>query len=210
MPIRNVVLRLPAQSGTALEIRAGDALEILDIEGEQVADVAIFSATDARERFSPGRTLDYNGSLYLTTGALLYSNRSTPLMGIEADDVGRHDYLLTPCSARMFEILRNCADHPSCHSNLRAVLGRYGISGDEIDATFNVFMNVLVDLNGRIQILPPRSKAGDRILLRALVDVVVGLTACSSEHSNNGRCKPIGYRITSNPASTSRTSVRDM
>ena len=37
--------------------------------------------------------------------------------------------------------------------------------------------------------------AGDRFTIRAEIDLVVGVTACSAEKSNNGRCTPIDYRI---------------
>jgi len=187
--------RLEPQSGGAFRLNAGDSLEIIDIEGEQVADLALFSSADLRERFSAGRTLDYTQRIYLRTGDALHSNRSRAMMAIEHDDVGRHDYLLTPCSARMFELLWDAPGHPSCLSNLAAALAPYGLAEDDLNATLNVFMNVAVDQSGAISVQPPRSRPGSRVLLRALMDVTVGLTSCSSEHTNNGRCKPIGFRI---------------
>ena len=56
-------------------------------------------------------------------------------------------------------------------------------------------MNVEVAPDGKLSILPPRSKAGEAIVLRAEMDLVVGLTACSAEMSNNYKFKPIGYEI---------------
>ena len=56
-------------------------------------------------------------------------------------------------------------------------------------------MNVEIDPSGELKILPPRSKAGDSIVLRAEMDLIVGLTACSAEMSNNYRFKPIGFEI---------------
>jgi uncharacterized protein YcgI (DUF1989 family) len=56
-------------------------------------------------------------------------------------------------------------------------------------------MNVEVGLDGTLKILPPRSKAGDALTLRAEMDLIVGLTACSAELSNNGSFKPIAYEI---------------
>jgi uncharacterized protein YcgI (DUF1989 family) len=187
--------RLEPQTGCALVLRAGEALEVLSPRDEQVADLALYAYADPREYFSAGRTLDYNSCVFLTTGSTLYSNRSTPMMRIELDHAGRHDYLLAPCSARMFQILRNLDRHPSCHENLAKALQPFNISSDDIHATFNAFMCVDIDLGGRIAVIPPSSRAGDRIVLRALVDLIAGLTACSSEHSNNGVCKPIDYRV---------------
>jgi uncharacterized protein YcgI (DUF1989 family) len=64
-------------------------------------------------------------------------------------------------------------------------------------------MNVRVAEDGTLSILPPPSKAGDAITLRAEMDLVVGLTACSAELSNNGRFKPIGFEITDSDATAS-------
>lgn len=187
--------RLEPQTGCALILRAGEALEVLSPRDEQVADLALYAYADPREYFSAGRTLDYNACVFLTTGSTLYSNRSTPMMRIELDHAGRHDYLLAPCSGRMYQILRNLDKHPSCHENLAKALQPFNISADDIHATFNAFMRVGIDLDGRTTVMPPSSRAGDRIVLRALVDLIVGLTACSSEQSNNGVCKPIDYRV---------------
>lgn len=187
--------RLQPQTGCAFSLSSGQALEICDPEGRQVADVAAFSQHDVRESFSSGRTLDYNEQVYLTTGATLYSNRSSQMLTIESDDVKRHDYLLTPCSSRMFELLRGESGHPSCLSNLARALSAFGIAEDDIHCTFNAFMNVSLSESGRVTVFEPGSKAGDKIVLRAQMDLIVGLTACSSEHSNAGRCKPIDFRI---------------
>ena len=197
MSVSRLSGRLRPQSGCAFMLAARESLEITDPLGQQVADLAIFCAADPAEYFSAGRTLDYNQRIYLTTGDVAYSNRSQPLIRIERNDAGRHDYLLTPCSTRMFEILRNSRNHPSCHSNLTKALRRFGISADEIHATFNVFMNAEVDSSGNLAILPPSSNAGDRIILCALEDLIIGLTACASEHTNNGTCKPIDCRVIS-------------
>lgn len=196
MPVPAVTtLRLAPQTGTAFRMAAGSVLDIVDPTGGQVADVALFVDGDADERFSPGRTIDYNETIALTTGAALYSNRSRVLMRLLDDDVASHDILLAPCSERMFEILRGYRAHPSCHGNLARALAKYGIASDAIDATLNVFMNVRVGADATIAIAPPLSRAGDRLVVRAELDLIVGLTACSSEFTNGGTCKPIDYRI---------------
>src|SRR5204862_2906390 len=187
---------LAPQSGTAFELNQGDVLRVIDREGEQVADLTAFNRTDINEWLSSGRTIDYANTIYLTTNHVLYSNRSRPMLTIVEDDVGRHDFLLTPCSPETFQIIyKNNAPHPSCFANLATNLAPYGIAPDSIPTTFNIFMNVEIDGKGELKILPPRSKAGDSILLRAEMDLIVGLTACSAEMSNNYRFKPIGFEI---------------
>ena len=118
------------------------------------------------------------------------------MLTIAADQVGRHDFLYTPCSLEMFARLYGVTGHhPSCFENLARSLAPYGIGPDAIPTTFNIFMNVEVARDGRLQVLPPRSRAGDSIELRAEMDLVIGLTACSAELSNNHRLKPIDYEI---------------
>jgi uncharacterized protein YcgI (DUF1989 family) len=188
--------KLEPQTGTAFEMRKGETLRVIDLEGEQVADLTAFAAADHAEWLSSGRSIDYANRIYLTTADILYSNRSRPMFTITHDDVGRHDFLLTPCSPETFQIIyRNPDEHPSCFANLAQHLARFGIEPDTIPTTFNIFMNVEIDRDGRLSILPPRSKARDAITLRAEMDLIVGLTACSAEMSNNYRFKPIGYEI---------------
>lgn len=191
------VHRIPPQSGVGFLLPRGHRLRVVDPLGEQVADLIAFAADDRREWLSSGRSIDYANTIYLTTGHLLYSNRSRPLLVVEADDVGRHDFLLTPCSADTFRILYG-HENPrrGCFGNLAAALEPFGIAPDVIPTTLNLFMNVAVSpATGELTIGPPRSKAGDAIVLRAETDLIVGLTACSAELSNNGTFKPIDYQV---------------
>lgn len=188
--------RLEPQTGTALELSAGQSLKVIDLEGEQVADFVAFNRADPAEWLSSGRSIDYANTIYLTTGHILYSNRSRPMLTIVQDDVGRHDFLLTPCSPETFQIIyKNGRYHPSCFENLHTHLAAFGIAPDAIPTTLNLFMNVEVNADGTLAIKPPRSRAGDAVILRAEMDLIVGLTACSAEMSNNYSFKPIGYEI---------------
>ena len=187
---------LAPQTGTGLAVRRGQLLRITDPEGEQVSDLMSFALDDTREWLSSGRTIDYANTIYVTTGHTLYSNRSRPMWTIVEDTVGRHDFLLTPCSPETFTILyHTTGQHPSCFENLSRALAPFGVSPDAIPTTLNVFMNVEVDPSGELRILPPRSRAGDHVLLRAEMDMAVGVTACSAELSNNGRFKPIDVEL---------------
>lgn len=189
--------RIAPRSGVAFEVPAGGTLTVIDPTGEQVADMLAFAAADVREVISSGRTLDYASRIYLTTGDKLYSNRSNVLMEIVDDSVGRHDFLLTPCSKDTFRIIYGDTDpHRGCFGNLAAALEPYGIRPDDIPVAFNCFMNVPVDgTTGELRVDPPLSRAGDRIVFRANVDLIVGLTACSALQSNNGSFKPIDWEV---------------
>ncbi|MDM7957324.1 urea carboxylase-associated family protein [Blastomonas sp.] len=189
---------IPPRSGTAFELRKGQTLTVTDVRGEQVADLLAFDREDIHEVISSGRTLDYASRIYLTTGDLLYSNRSNVMLEIVADDVGRHDFLLTPCSKDTFRIIYGDTDpHRGCFGNLAAALKPYGVTEDMIPVAFNCFMNVPVDgTTGELRVDPPLSKAGDTVRFKAHRDLIIGLTACSALQSNNGSFKPIAYEIT--------------
>jgi uncharacterized protein YcgI (DUF1989 family) len=188
--------RIEPQRSTAFVLRRGQVLRVIDPCGEQVADLIAFGFDDRAEWLSSGRSIDYNDTIYFTTGHALYSNRSRTMLTIAGDTVGRHDFLYTPCSAETFSLIyKHDGPHPSCFENLVSSLGPFGIGRDQIPTTFNIFMNVEMTAEGRLSVKPPRSKAGDCIELRAELDLIVGLTACSAEMSNNYRFKPIDYDI---------------
>ncbi|GJD44606.1 hypothetical protein AFCDBAGC_2473 [Methylobacterium cerastii] len=185
------------RSGTAFTLDKGQFLVVTDPQGEQVADLLAFNRGDLDEVISSGRTLDYASRIYLTTGDPLYSNRSNVMLRIVEDTVGRHDFLLTPCSADTFRIIYGDAEpHRGCFGNLAAALEPFGIGPDRIPVAFNVFMNVTVDGHtGALKVEPPLSRAGDRIVFEAMQDLVIGLTACSALQSNNFAFKPIHYAV---------------
>ena len=178
-------------------MKRGQVLRVIDPEGEQVSDVVAFAREDQSERLSSGRSLDYNNTIYLTAGHVLYSNRSNPMLSILEDTVGKHDFLLTPCSPETFEILYENHEgyHPSCLENLTKNLQSFGIVQDDIPTAFNVFMNVDILPSGELRIGPPLSKPGDFVDLRAEMDLTVGITACSAEKSNNHSFKPIDLEV---------------
>ena len=188
---------IPPQSGAAFLLKKNQRLTVIDIEGEQVSDFICYNLHDKLEYLSSGRTIDYAGTIYLTKGHKFYSNRSNVMFTMIEDTVGKHDFLLTPCSAEMFRIIYGHAEpHRGCFGNLREALQEYGILPDNIPTCFNIFMNVPVDgTTGKVSVLPPISKAGDHIVMEANMDLIVGMTSCSAGLSNNFNYKPIGYKI---------------
>lgn len=189
--------RINPCSAHSFELNAGEELTVIDPCGQQVGDLVAYSKSDLKEHISSGRSIDYASKFRLSTGDLLYSNRSRPMFTILEDTCGCHDFTLTPCSKETFSILygeKQC--RPGCEGNLVKVLQQYGITRDDIPVPFNIFMNVEYDSStGAIKVLPPLSKAGDYIRLRAEIDLVIGLTACSAGQSNNFQYKPIDFKI---------------
>jgi len=184
------------QSGAAFKLKKGQKLKVIDPKGEQVSDMVLFNAKDRREKISSGKTLDFEESILIGEGNFLWSNRSRKMLEILKDTNGRNDFLLAPCSPETFEVMYNYDGyHPSCFENLYTSLEPYNINADDIPNAFNIFMNVQFDAKGKLSVDPPLSKAGDYVLFEAKMDLIVGLTACSAEDSNNGTFKPIHYEI---------------
>lgn len=187
---------IPPRSGTSFTLSKGQRLTVIDPKGFQVADLLVYNLQDTRELLSNGRTFDYNNTIYLSTGHTLYSNRSSKMLTIIADTVGRHDFLFTPCSSATFRLKFNDRDpHRGCFGNLAHALQPHGITEDRIAVPFNCFMNVPVSGDGTFTVQAPLSRAGDHIEFLAEMDLLVGLTACSAARSNAGEFKAIHYRV---------------
>jgi|SRR5688572_20697430 len=185
------------RSGQSFVLEKGKKLKVTDLQGEQVSDFICYNLQDKHEYLSSGRTLDYTETIFLTKGNLFYSNRSNVMLEMIDDTVGRHDFLLAPCSAEMFRITYGHTDpHRGCFGNLKEALQKFGVHEDAIPTCFNIFMNVDVnEQTGKLKVLPPKSKAGDFIIFESKMDLIVGMTACSAGLSNNFSYKPIAYEI---------------
>lgn len=182
--------------GTSFRLKKGEQLKVIDLKGEQVSDFFCFMESDTSDYLSSGRTLDYMSKLFLSTGDTLYSSKSRPMARIIEDKVGRHDFLLTPCSRDTFSIIyKEMNPHRGCEGNLIAAFKELGLEMDTLPTTFNLFMNVVINDKGELRVAPPLSRAGDYIIIEALEDLLVGLTACSALQSNNYSFKPIGHEI---------------
>jgi hypothetical protein len=187
---------VPAAGGAGLRLRRGERLRIVDPQGGQSGDLVAF-AQDGSQRLSNGRTFDYGGKIYLSTGDALWSDRSERMLTIVADDVGRHDFLYSPCSLEMYRIQYGVTgDHPNCHDNLCGELRKLGIEPHPLPTAFNFFMNVDVREDGRLAFAPPRSRAGDSFVVRAEMDLAVALTSCPASVCNGGAPpRPLAFEV---------------
>lgn len=96
------VRHIAPRTGVAFELGRRQRLQIIDPQSSQVSDMLAYSRDDVSEMLSNGRTFDYEETIALTVDNRLWSNRSNPMVDIVEDTVGRHDFLLTPCSFAMF------------------------------------------------------------------------------------------------------------
>lgn len=163
---------------------------MVDLEGAQVVDFFAERAGNPDEFVSPGVTIDCNESLRLQIGDLIYSNLYRPMFEILADDVGEHDLLHPCCRPEMYDFFyRNGSEHPNCFDNINRSLGE----NRPFIRPINLFMHTAVAPDGRIEVRKPISRPGDRIVLRARMDVRLGIAACSVSESdcNGGKCTPV-------------------
>src|SRR5690349_12488153 len=187
---------VPAGGGASLRLARGQHLRIIDTEGGQSGDLMAFSA-DGRERLSNGRTFDYGGKVYLSTGDVLWSDRSNPMLTIVADDVGRHDFLYASCSLEMYRLQYGVTGyHANCHDNLCDALEGLGVRARPLPTAFNFFMAVEISPEGKLSFLPPRSKAGNSFVVRAEMDLAIALSACPTATCNGGAPpRPLAYEL---------------
>lgn len=163
----------------ATELRAGQELRVVDLEGQQVADLVALRLGAPRERLSGPETLNFNLSMRLPPGSRLYSSLQRPLLEVVADtSAGVHDLTNAACSRAFYEHHLGVADHLNCHDSLRAALAGHGIEAWQVPDPINLFQNTPVAADGSVEDHPGSAGAGDYIVLRALVDLLVAVSSC--------------------------------
>jgi uncharacterized protein len=187
---------IPAGHGASVRLQRGEHLRLIDPEGGQSGDLFAVSQ-DGLQRLSNGRTFDFGGTLLLSRGDKLWSDRSNPLLTIVADDVGRHDFLYPPCNLDMYRLQYGVTGHhANCYENLCEALRTLAVNPEPLPAAFNFFMNVEIEANGRLRIAAPKSRAGDAMVLRAEMELAVALSACPASTCNGGGpTKPLAYEV---------------
>jgi uncharacterized protein len=174
---------IPARGYLALEVTSGQVLRIVDLEGQQVADVVFFNRHNLAEKFSPNNTVTLNRNVYLSDGGRLYSDQASVMCTIVADTVGRHDFIAGSCSegTNRLRYGEQALGKATCRGNLTLALSPYGIPMKDIPYTFSVFMNAPVESDGAFTIDAARSEPGDYVDLRAEMDLLVAISNCPQE-----------------------------
>lgn len=190
---------VPPGGHFAALVRAGDRVRIVDLEGQQVTDLVSVSAADRRERLGMYPSRAVNRTWRLTKGHTLYSDRARPMWLIEEDTVGENYSGGGFCNAAINAVRYGIPQTPNCLDNLDAALRAHGLSAADIDfdACLNVFMTVRYEPDGRWEIDVPKSRAGDHIQLRSLMDQVVAISNCPQllNPVNAGRLKPVAVEV---------------
>ncbi|MDU9414213.1 urea amidolyase associated protein UAAP2 [Pseudomonas sp. zfem005] len=163
------------------EVKAGQTLRLLDLEGNQAVDTLFFSAQNPRERYDVQRTLRKQNRVYLSAGSVLWSNLGNPMLSIVADTCGRHDTLGGAC-AQESNTVRYALDTRymhSCRDNfLRASLHDGRLAKRDISANINFFMNVPVTPEGGLTFEDGISAPGKYVELVAHMDIIVLISNC--------------------------------
>jgi urea carboxylase-associated protein 1 len=177
---------IPAGDFWMHEIKAGQVLRILDLEGNQAADTLLYAAADFRERYSAQDTIRENGSIYLATGTRLYSNELRVLAEITADTCGRHDTLGGACSceANTLRYGHGTRHMHSCRQSFLLGLATwphatgFDLNKRDLPANINFFMNVPVTPEGGLQFADGVSSPGKYVELTARMDLVCLISNC--------------------------------
>src|SRR5471030_1840443 len=166
---------IPAGEPWLTEVKAGQTLRILDLEGNQAVDTLFYSVANPKERYDVQRTLRRQNRVYLSIGSVLYSNLGQPMLTIVDDTCGRHDTLGGACAQESNTVryaLEKRHMH-SCRDNyLRACAHDGRLGKGDIGPNINFFMNVPVTAEGGI------SAPGKYVELRAEMDVIVLISNC--------------------------------
>lgn len=163
------------------DLKAGQTLRLLDLEGNQAVDTLFFSAANPRERYDVQRTLRKQNAVYLTSGSVLYSNLGNPMLSITADTCGRHDTLGGACAQESNTVRYALSTRymHSCRDNfLRAALHDGRLRKADISHNINFFMNVPVTPEGGLTFEDGISGAGKYVELVAHMDIIVLISNC--------------------------------
>jgi len=206
---------MPPASALAFTVKKGQYFRVIDIEGKQVGDLAIFNEHDYTEKLNVAYTRSEGGVIEgltgiwqpiqgITTGKRLISSIREPLATITADTPvpsGIHDTFFKTCCRRTRERF-GLEPGDGCLEFLTKVLEPYGIAQGNIPDTFNIFMNCPYDpKKGMLSIVEPVSRPGDYIEFKAEKDLLCALTTCPMPDYSycNGppphRCKPLKVQI---------------
>jgi uncharacterized protein len=169
---------IPGGAATAIRLGAGEGVRLINTHGAQVVDTWCLCVADPTEFLSVEHTRRMLGRLFPTQGDLLYSNRRNALLAIERDTSDcRHDMLVACCDSWLYTFY-GAPGHGNCADNFQSALAGYGIRPAHVPNPINFWMNVPVENNERIALKEPVSKAGDYLILRALVESFVIFSAC--------------------------------
>lgn len=188
-PIGEIRDEFRVDSGTAraYEIRKGDFVQIIDVQGRQCSDFMAMRADaleNGVERYIDSTvTRTFSGGAYPGPGLFdkFLDQDMQPLLSVVQDTVGRHDTFALACTARGYEE-RGFPGHLNCSDNISGVFEPYGIAKRSAWPAINFFFNSsILPTDNRLRIDEACSRPGDHVTMRALTDLVCVSTACPDD-----------------------------
>ena len=162
------------------QVKAGETLRIVDLEGNQAVDFLLYAGGDDAERYSAQDTIAAQANIFLRTGSVLLSNEGRQMMTITATSVEYHDTIGGACSCESNSLRyghHTKAQH-SCVDNFLEANLREGRGKRDMVSNVNFFMNVPVEPDGALGIVDGISAPGLTVDLRAEMDVTVVVSNC--------------------------------
>lgn len=165
-------------------LRAGQQLQIIDLDGNQAVDTLFYGMTsgtvDPAKRYSTQATVAAQRNIFLTTGSVLRAADGTPLVTIVADEVGNHDTIAGACSkeSNTLRYGHHTAHQHACAENFLVEAAKWGMGKRDIVPNINFFMNVPVEADGTLGIVDGLSAPGKSLTVRADTDTLVLVSNC--------------------------------
>jgi len=218
-PLADPVLdrRVKSMTAEAYFVKAGDYIQIIDVDGRQCTDFQCFSA----RKLDKGRDLPLDvtttrtlmGSSYPMPGLFskYYDQDMEPLVEVVQDTCGRHDAFALACAAKYYDDI-GYPGHPNCSTNFNSVLAEHGVTPRAGWMAANFFFNTAIDAHGLVVSDEPWSRPGDYVLMRALTDLVCVSSACPDDTTpaNGWNLTDIHVRTYSGAEKFSRAIARRM
>ena len=179
-------IRVTAATAQAYRVKAGEYIQIIDVDGRQCSDFVAFDAAALAAGIEHGidatATRTILGSAFAAPGlhAKYFDDRLRPLVEVVRDTVGRHDTFLLACAAKYYDDA-GFPGHANCTENFNNALTEHGIAPRAGWPAINFFYNTLVNVDGSIGMDEPWSRPGDYVLLRALTDLVCASSSCTDD-----------------------------
>ena len=192
------MIEIPARRSKAARLHKGQIIKLINTIGQQVVDTWAFNVEDLHEFMSMEHSRVAIGRIIPEVGDTLVTNRRRPILTVISDtSPGVHDTLMAACDRTRYELLGCKNYHRNCTDNLWEALLAVGVRPTETPCPFNLFQNTPVDPNGRIAQRPTVAKRGDRIVLRAEMDLYVCFSACPQDilPINSERPRSAHFRI---------------
>ncbi|HWQ25088.1 MAG TPA: DUF1989 domain-containing protein [Gaiellaceae bacterium] len=194
--------RVDAATALAYEVRAGEYIQVIDVEGKQCSDFLAFHRRKLENGLERGldatTTRSLMGNAYPLPGlqGKFYDVDMDPLVEVVRDTVGRHDTFALACTAKYYEDL-GYPGHVNCTENFNGQVTPYGIAPRKGWEALNFFFNTAFNADNVLVVDEPWSRPGDYVLLRALTDLVCASSACPDDidPANGWQITPIHVRV---------------